>query len=350
VGSAGEASSAARPGVRPAVRTPQKLLTGSAAAAASVVRGPRGSTAARIKKDILPGARSQDATASGVGGALATKRGSTTAASLASVRPSRASIVTLPDTINAAALAKQESKEAADSKAGAVPAAEPAVARVASMQLVDVPDPITNPLRSGHTQRDAFGPTFMGGTDGASASRPASKTVDGSDAGSGSISIGAAVALHAFKNRALKNRRAATIDGGDDDLASSIDTRINYAKNGQRPTMARKHSVSVMALPGRSSDDSARRSRLPSSDDDDAGLTSNPLQARASGIGCGGGSSDAAAFAASLAGGVSIATTKAGEIVAPLVLAPSRGTPDPSHNPAPGMKTVDAPVASPAPG
>jgi hypothetical protein len=348
VGSTGEASSAARAGARPAGSTPKKLLTGSAAAAASVVRGPRGSTAARIKKDILPGARSHDATASGVGGALATKRGSMTAASLASVRPSRASIVPLPDTVSAAALAKQESKEAADSKAGAVPAVEPAVARVASMTLADVPEPVTNPLRSGHTQRDAFGPTFMGGTDGSSASRPAAKPDDGADSGSGSISIGAAVALHAFKNRALKNRRAATIDGGDDDLASNIDTRINYAKNGQRPTMARKHSVGVMALSGRPSDDSARHSRRPSSDDDDAGLTSNPLRARAGGIGCGGGSTDAAAFAASLAGGVSIATTDADKVVAPLLLAPSRSTPDPSPNPAPGVTTADIPVASTA--
>jgi hypothetical protein len=272
-----------------------------------------------------------------------------TAASLSSVRPSRASIVPLPDTISAAAVAKQESKEAANSKALPGPVVELAVSRVATMPLVDVPETISNPLRSGPAQRDAFGPTFMGGTDGASASRPAGKTEDGPDAASGSISIGAAVALHAFKNRALKNRRAANIDGGDDDLASNIDTRINYAKNGQRPTMARKHSVSVLALPGRSSDDSARRSRLPSSDDDDAGLTSNPLRARAGGTGCGGGSSDAAAFAASLAGGISIATTNAGEIVAPLALAPARGTPGPSHSPAPGMKTVDSPVASSAP-
>jgi hypothetical protein len=240
-----------------------------------------------------------------------------TAASLSSVRPSRASIVPLPDTISAAALAKQESKEAADSKAGAGSAEETAVARVARMSMSDTAVLIQAPLRAGHVQRDAFGPTFMGGTDGASASRPAGKTEDGPDAGSGSISIGAAVALHAFKNRALKNRRAANIDGGDDELTSSIDTRINYAKNGQRPTLARKHSVSVMAL-SRSADEATRRSRgLTGSDDDATDLTTNPLHARATARN-GDGSASAAAFAASLAGGVSIATTDSDKVVAPL--------------------------------
>jgi len=281
------------------------------------VRGPRGSTAARIKKDILPGARSQDATASDVGGALATKRGSMTAASLASVRPSRASIVPLPDTVSAAALAKQESKEAADSKAGAGSSEELAVARVARMAVSDTTVMIQAPLRPGHAQRDTFGPTFMGGNDGPVDLRPAAKSDDGADSGSGGISVGAAVALHAFKNRALKNRRAANIGGGDEDLASNIDTRINYAKNGQRPTLARKHSVGVMAL-SRSADDATRRSRgLTGSDDDATDLTANPLHARAAARN-GDGSASAAAFAASLAGGVSIATTDAGKVVAPL--------------------------------